>query len=185
MAKKDPAELPPIKLPFEPVHQVVTGESGPLGGEANFRSVRYRFAPNETSSLQRHVRGRLYDLTPVDAWQGLPMLAEGTFRPAPGREGGLEVFWNSFGCPGLASDPALRERFAGFLERLAAGTATSAHCDAFFVEHYPDREVEETRRACVGLLYDAGARALECAQESRYREQILARAARLRTGQSG
>jgi len=47
------------------------------------------------------------------------------------------------------------------------------------VEHYPDAEVEETRRWCVGLLYDA-ADALECARESPFREQILARAARLR-----
>jgi len=175
----DSTSVPQVKLQFEPVHHVEPGSAEPLGGEADFRGVRYRFTPNQASPIRRNVRGMLYDLAPVDPSQGLPMLAEGTFRPAASRDGALEVSWNAFGSPGLAVDPAIRERFAGFLERLAAGTATRAHSDAFFVQHYPDPEVEEARRWCVGLLYDA-ADALQSARESPHREQILARAARLR-----
>lgn len=155
------------------------GDDGPRGGVADFRGVRYRFSPNETSVFLQHARGRLCDLTPVDPSQGLPMLADATFRPAPGREGGWEVAWNSFGSPGLVRDPNLREHFAAFLERLAAGTATSAHTNAFLVEHYLDALVEETRRACAGLLYHAGD-ALVFARESPQREQLLAWAAALR-----
>jgi len=95
---EDTAEPPPFRLPFEPVHQVVMGRSGPLSGESDFRGVLYRFAPNHSASLQRHVRGQLYDPTPVDPLQGPPMLAEGKFQPVV--EGCLEVYWTALGALG-------------------------------------------------------------------------------------
>jgi hypothetical protein len=141
--------------------------------------VPCRFSRNHTSPLRQGLRGKLFDLTPVDESQGLPLLAEGNFREARGGAGGLEVFWNFMGCPLVEEDPAIRERFAGFLERLAAGTATPFHLAAFFLQHYPDAEVEETRRACVGLLYHFDD-AMTGARQSPQREQILAWAAELR-----
>jgi hypothetical protein len=85
-----------------------------------------------------------------DAFQGLPMLALAEFRSDPDR--GLIVRWTSLGSPGLAGDVRSRTLFAEFLVRLAEGSATLAHWDAFIVEHYPDILVEDIRRACVRMF---------------------------------
>lgn len=179
----DSAKLPsdlPFDLPFEPVHHIEIDENGPLRGETEYGGVRFRFSRNETPPPWPRLWGDPFDLTPVDEAQGLPILAEGTFRDVRDGAGGLEVFWMYMGCPVVESDPVIRERFAGFLERLAGGTATAAHLPAFFIQHYADPEVEETRRSCAGLLFEFGDEKLEAAQQSPRREQILAWAARLR-----
>ncbi|HEU4560639.1 MAG TPA: hypothetical protein VFS20_22495 [Longimicrobium sp.] len=173
-----PTELT-FELPYEPIHHAEMGEDGPLGGVTEFGSVSYRFSRNHTSPLLQHLRGKLFDLVPEDESQGLPVLAEGKFREASDSESGLVVFWNYMGCPLLDADPAIHVQFADFLERLAAGTATRAHLPSFFIQHYADQVVEETRRAFAGLLYEFDDTP-KAAQESPRREQILAWAASLR-----
>jgi hypothetical protein len=124
--------------------------AGPRAGIAAFAGIPYAFTPS-TYEPGWKPRGLLCDLRPVDPNTGLPMLADGVFRPRRAGDG-FEVHWTSFGSPGLATDPALRSPFAEFLERLASGTATLAHWDAFIVAHYPDERVEDIRRGVVRLF---------------------------------
>ena len=141
---------------FEPVYRVDECADAPRVGVAAFRGVPYSFRPATNRPEGWAPRGLLCDLTPIDATRGLPMLADGTFRraTAPQSVDDWIVRWTSFGSPGLAAAPNLRERFAEFLEAFADGRVTLAHRDAFLVEHYADIAVEETRRECVRLVYN-------------------------------
>jgi len=177
MTMDDAGRLPEIELPYHAVHEVEMGPHGPVGGVADFHDVRCRFRANESSRWRKHARGILCDLIPIDEAHGLPLIVDASFRQ---RDGALEVHWNPFDCPGLdPRDPAMPLRFAEFLERLAAGTATAVHWFPFIIEHYPDEHLEETRRKCVRILYHADDR-LKAARESPCRERLLALAADLR-----
>jgi hypothetical protein len=138
-------------LGFEPVTFIRDLAETPRAGTAMFCGVPYDFRPS-TFVPTWPPRGLLCDLKAIDPDEGLPMLAEGEFRKLAASNAGFEVRWTSLGSPGLPRAPGIRAMFASFLERLANGAATGAHWDAFLVEHYLDDLLEETRRACVGML---------------------------------
>lgn len=152
-------------------------------GVADFRGERYAFRQNTTSRLRHFAKGVLCDLDPLDSTRGLQMIADGTFRQKGSAVGGVEVFWNSFGSPGLSSDRAIRTRFAEFLEGLATGAATRAHWDAFVVEHYRDDTVEEIRRDCVRLFRAEDEHWLKRIRTNAEAAQLLNWAASLRSAE--
>ena len=169
-------------LGFEPVLAVEDMAHGPRSGVAHFCGVPYAFEPSTSPSEGWTPWGLLCDLRPNDPATGLPMLADGVFRSRRSDQR-LEVRWTSLGSPGLASAPNLRARFADFLERLAAGTATLAHWNAFEVEHYQDALVEQIRVDVV-RLFEVWTEefSLQRGTEPYHRSRLLAWAQSLRTG---
>ncbi|HET7230330.1 MAG TPA: GMC family oxidoreductase [Longimicrobium sp.] len=179
-----------LARPYMPVHEMETGPDGPLRGITEYHGVRCRFSVNDTSPFRAYVREPLYDLVPLDEADGLPIIATGKFRPAGAEDGALEAFWFFHDCPAIEpGDPAMPLRFADFVERLASGTATPVQWVSFIIQHYPDQQLEEVRRKTCGILYHTED-SFKAAQESPYREQLLALAAALRaratpSGQGG
>lgn len=150
---------------FEPVFQINLADGLPVSGTANFCGVRYEFhrisPPDHWPEI--FADSPCFELRPLDADSGLVMHARGTFRTVtalPSQHSSIpeiesvEVHWTSFGSVELQASSDYRTRFAEFLDRLAAGTATAAHWDAFIVNHYPDHAVENVRRDCARLLSD-------------------------------
>ena len=143
---------------FEPVFRIEGRSDQPSSGLGTFRTVPYVFAISGHQPKGWAALGALYDLTPVDLASGLPMLAAGIFRqPDTSNDDRVcEVYWTSFGSPGLGADPDVRRRFLNFLDAFAAGEATAAHRDAFLVAHYLDPIVEALRRDCVRIIIHIG-----------------------------
>jgi hypothetical protein len=165
-------------LGFEPVTLIEEMGDSPRAGIALFCGVSYRFRPAMVPASVP-LRGVWCDLLPVDSAQGLPVVADGEFRPrrsedANGRE--FEVRWTSIGSPGLSTHPKIRELLADFFRRLVAGTATGAHWDVFIVEHYLDPVAEEGRSACAAML---GGRGVDGILEEVERDRLLGWARRL------
>ena len=135
-------------LAYRPASNVISDDDGPLRGDTVFCDVPYTFQRNPHEDAKANTWGTWFDLTPVDAQLGLPIRAMGHFR------GTTSVRWNSFGSPTLANCADIRERYAGFLERLDNESATYALWDAFNVAHYSDDRLEQVRIECVRLLHD-------------------------------
>ena len=78
-------------------------------------------------------------------------------------------------------DAAARLRFAAFLERLADHVASDVEWQDAIVQHYADQLLENVRRECVRLLYNARDRARPGPEEP---TQLRAWAAALRSSSS-
>lgn len=155
-------------LSFQRVTRIDEADDAPISGEATFCGVSYKFRRISPASIWQNwcPPDTCFELHPIDTGSGLVMRALGRFRkltalqsnasPMNGTEP-LEVRWTSLGAVGLNESRELRHRFAEFLDRLASGTATAAHWDAFVVNHYTDELVENARRECAKLLLDRGA----------------------------
>lgn len=138
-------------LAYRPASNVVVDSDGPLRGNTIFCDVPYTFQRKPHEDPIANLWGMWFDLIPVDGHLGLPMRAIGRFRETS------SVRWTSFGSPILIHGPDIRERYAGFLERLANGTATYALWEAFNVAHYySDDRLEQVRIECVRLFLARG-----------------------------
>lgn len=156
-------------LAYRPASNVVVDSDGPLCGDTIFNDVPYTFQRKSDENPNANLWGTWFDLIPTDPHFGLPMRAIGHFRETS------SVRWTSFGSPSLIGASDIRERYAGFLERLANGTATYALWDAFNVAHYSDVQLEQVRIECVHLLSGRESLSRITADEHAKVESLIAR----------